>query len=66
MSRSRVVVAGRRTDASELCTLVAVCEVGGTWTLYPHGDGRLGVRQAIPALEPARGYHETCRFAANL
>ncbi|MGQ0777260.1 MAG: hypothetical protein ACT4NY_23075 [Pseudonocardiales bacterium] len=44
--RSRTVVEGRRTDDGDLCTLVAVHETGGTWALYPHGWGKLGVRLA--------------------
>lgn len=53
--RSRVVVAGRRTDDGDVCTLVAVCEVGGTWALYPHGAQQLGVRLAqAAALKVAR------------
>jgi len=44
--RSRTVVDGRRTDDGDLCTLVVVREVGGTWVLYPHGDAKFGVRLA--------------------
>ncbi|MFN2495903.1 MAG: hypothetical protein ABR608_08340 [Pseudonocardiaceae bacterium] len=42
--RRRVVVDGRRTDDGDQCTFVAVHETGGTWALYPHGVGQLGVR----------------------
>lgn len=43
---SRTVVEGRRTDDGDLCTLVVVREVSGTWALYPHGDAKFGVRLA--------------------
>ncbi|HEY2763941.1 MAG TPA: hypothetical protein VGJ13_07990 [Pseudonocardiaceae bacterium] len=42
--RRRVVVDGRRIDDRSRCELVVVSEVGGTWALYPHGVGKLGVR----------------------
>lgn len=41
---NRVVVDGRRTDDGDLCTLIAIRELGGAWALYPHGAGKLGVR----------------------
>lgn len=41
---SRLTVPGERTDDGDRCTLVAVCETGGTWALYPHGAAQLGVR----------------------
>ena len=50
--RRRVVVDGRRTDDRSRCELVVVSEVGGTWALYPHGVGKLGVR--LPHAEAAR------------
>ncbi|MCA1707047.1 MAG: hypothetical protein LC808_28785 [Actinobacteria bacterium] len=31
------------TDGDQ-CSLLAVCEVGGTWCLYPHGGNKFGVR----------------------
>jgi hypothetical protein len=49
--RGRLSVAGKRTDNGETCTLVAVCEIGGTWVLYPHGAAQLGVRLAQEAAE---------------
>ena len=42
--RARVVVDGQRTDDGDRCTLVVVGETGGTWSLYPHGWGKFGVR----------------------
>lgn len=42
--RERLTVNGKRTDDGRKCTLLAVCEVGGTWELYPHGVTQLGVR----------------------
>lgn len=42
--RNRLTVDGKRTDDSSTCTLLAVCEIGGTWALYPHGAAQLGVR----------------------
>ncbi|MGH3933210.1 MAG: hypothetical protein ACRDTF_24915 [Pseudonocardiaceae bacterium] len=42
--RSRLVVDGLRTDVGELCSLVVVHEVGGTWAWYPHGVAQFGVR----------------------
>lgn len=60
--RRRVVVDGRRTDDGDRCALVAIHERSGGWAIYPHGDGKLGVRvsdtaaatvaQAILAGEP--------------
>ncbi|MDQ3152206.1 MAG: hypothetical protein M3R63_10960 [Actinomycetota bacterium] len=50
--RCRVVVEGRRTDNAELCTVVLVHEVGGTWAWYPHGANQLGVR--LPRAEAAK------------
>lgn len=41
---NRVVLNGRRTDDGDLCTLVAIREVGGVWALYPHGVNKFGVR----------------------
>ncbi|MGH3914615.1 MAG: hypothetical protein ACRDTC_14595 [Pseudonocardiaceae bacterium] len=41
---SRLVVEGIRTDVDELCSLVVVHEMGGKWSLYPHGAAQLGVR----------------------
>jgi hypothetical protein len=49
--RGRVVVDGKRTDDGDLCTLIVVHEVGGTWALYPHGWGKFGVR--LPAAAAA-------------
>lgn len=49
--RSRLAVVGKRTDDGEKCTLLVVCEVGGTWALFPHGAAQLGVRLADPAVE---------------
>ena len=42
--RQRLVTTGQRTDDGAQCTLVAVCETGGVWALYPHGADTLGVR----------------------
>lgn len=42
--RSRLVAEGQRTDNGELCSLMLVDEVGGTWAAYPHGAAQLGVR----------------------
>ena len=47
----RLIVAGKRTDNGEKCTLIAVREISGTWALYPHGAAQLGVRIAQPAAE---------------
>jgi hypothetical protein len=49
--RARVTVAGKRTDDNTRCTLLAVCEVGGTWALYPHGWGKFGVRMPTAEAE---------------
>jgi hypothetical protein len=48
----RIVVDGRRTDDRSRCELLLVSEVGGTWALYPHGSGHLGVR--LPTVEAVR------------
>ena len=50
--RSRIAVEGKRTDNAELCTLVVVHEVGGTWAWYPHGGAQLGVR--LPRTEAVK------------
>ena len=42
--RGRVVVVGRRTDDNTRCALVVIHELGGTWSLYPHGVKQFGVR----------------------
>lgn len=42
--RSRVVVSGRRINEGDTCTLVVIHETGGSWSLYPHGFGKFGVR----------------------
>ena len=42
--RGRVVVAGRRADDNTRCALVVIHELGGTWSLYPHGVKQFGVR----------------------
>ena len=42
--RSRLVATGKRTDDGSLCELLAVCETGGGWVLYPHGGTKFGVR----------------------
>lgn len=43
--RGRVAVDGHRIDDGERCKLLAVHEYsGGTWAIYPHGVGKLGVR----------------------
>ncbi|MGH3913630.1 MAG: hypothetical protein ACRDTC_09485 [Pseudonocardiaceae bacterium] len=53
--RSRIAVDGRRTHDGDLCTLIAVHEVGGSWALFPHGDAQLGVRLAgVDAVRVAR------------
>lgn len=41
---SRIALEGRRTDDGDLCKLVVVHELGGTWALYPHGVHKFGVR----------------------
>lgn len=52
----RLTVGGKRTDNGEMCTLLAVCDVGGAWALYPHGWGKFGVKLTGPAAEKlARG-----------
>lgn len=54
--RGRLAVVGKRIDNGEMCTLLAVCEIGGAWLLYPHGWGTFGVRLAGTAAETlARG-----------
>ncbi|MGQ0774478.1 MAG: hypothetical protein ACT4NY_08690 [Pseudonocardiales bacterium] len=59
---SRVVVVGRRTDDGDQCTLVVVREVGGTWALHPHGDGKLEVRLAgAEALKVAQAILDSAR-----
>jgi len=50
--RSRLVADGKRTDDGDRCELLAVQEVGGTWSLYPHGAAKFGVR--LPGDEAAR------------
>lgn len=43
--RGRTVVDGHRTNDGDQCSLVVMHEhVGGCLTLYPHGDGKLGMR----------------------
>jgi (2Fe-2S) ferredoxin len=42
--RSRLTAEGKRTDDGDRCTLLVVCETGGTWAVYPHGADQLGVR----------------------
>ena len=42
--RKRLAVDGKRTDDGRKCTLLAVCEIDGTWALYPHGTAQLGIR----------------------
>ncbi len=37
---------------AQLCTVVLVHEVGGTWAWYPHGAHKLGVR--LPRAEAAK------------
>jgi len=54
--RSRLVVAGQRTDNAQRCTLVVVGEVAGTWACYPHGAAQLGVR--LPHSEAVRVAHQ--------
>lgn len=44
--RKRLAVDDKRTDDGSKCTLLAVCETGGTWVLYLHGASQLGVRIA--------------------
>ena len=41
---SRIVLDGRRTDDGAVCSVIVVRELGGTWAIYPHGAGQLGVR----------------------
>jgi len=41
---SRIALDGRRTDDGDLCKLVVIHELGGTWALYPHGVHKFGVR----------------------
>jgi hypothetical protein len=48
----RMVAASKRTDDGAPCTLVAICETGGAWELYPHGGTKFGVR--LPGDEAAR------------
>ena len=50
--RRRIVVDGHRTDDRTRCELLLVSEVGGTYALYPHGSGKLGVR--LPNVEAVR------------
>ncbi len=47
-----MVAMGKRTDDGTQCTLLVVRETGGTWCLYPHGVGTLGVR--LSGAEAAR------------
>jgi hypothetical protein len=49
--RARLTAAGKRTDDGARCTLLAVREIGGTWALYPHGAGQLGVRLPVAEAE---------------
>lgn len=42
--RTRMTATGRRTDDGAQCTLLAVCETGGAWALYPHGMDKFGIR----------------------
>ncbi|MGH3917306.1 MAG: hypothetical protein ACRDTC_28430 [Pseudonocardiaceae bacterium] len=45
--RGRVVVAGRLVADGQECTFLVIHErSGGSWAIYPHGVGKLGVRLA--------------------
>jgi len=50
--RGRVVVEGKRTDDSALCTVVVIHERTGYWGVYPHGFGKFGVR--LPSAEAVK------------
>ncbi|MGH3939119.1 MAG: hypothetical protein ACRDTG_10890 [Pseudonocardiaceae bacterium] len=43
--RSRLAVDGRLVADGQRCTFLVIHErAGGTWAIYPHGVGKLGVR----------------------
>lgn len=42
--QSRVILDGRLVEGGDRCTFLAVHERTGTWAMYPHGAGKLGVR----------------------
>ena len=45
--RSRIAVDGRLVADDQQCTFLVIQErTGGTWVIYPHGVGKLGVRLA--------------------
>ena len=41
---SRVFVDGRLVEGGDRCQFLAIHERSGTWAIYPHGVGKLGVR----------------------
>ncbi|MGH4017060.1 MAG: hypothetical protein ACRDSL_24665 [Pseudonocardiaceae bacterium] len=53
--RGPMVVSAKRTDNGSRCSLVLVRETGGSWAVYPHGAGQLGVRLSP---EAAAGGHD--------
>jgi hypothetical protein len=42
--QSRVILEGRLVEGGDRCTFLAIQERAGTWAMYPHGAGKLGVR----------------------
>lgn len=61
--RGRIAVEGRLVADDQPCTFLVIHErTGGTWAIYPHGVGKLGVRLAkVDAVRVAETILATAR-----